>query len=167
VTRKAAGGASGPGTPATVALLAAGVPFTAHTYEHHDTATNFGEEAAAELGLSEERVFKTLVADAQGTLVVAVVPVSRRLDLKALAAAVGARKASLADPAVAERRTGYVVGGISPVGQRTALATVVDASAASFETVFVSGGRRGFDIEIAPADLVRATGAQLLPVARD
>jgi Cys-tRNA(Pro)/Cys-tRNA(Cys) deacylase len=143
------------------------VPFTAHTYEHHDTATNFGEEAAAELGLSEERVFKTLVADAQGTLVVAVVPVSRRLDLKALAAAVGARKASLADPAVAERRTGYVVGGISPVGQRTALATVVDASAASFETVFVSGGRRGFDIEIAPADLVRATGAQLLPVARD
>jgi len=167
VTRKPAGGAGGPGTPATVALLAAGVPFTAHTYEHHDTATNFGEEAAAELGLSEERVFKTLVADAQGTLVVAVVPVSRRLDLKALAAAVGARKASLADPAVAERRTGYVVGGISPVGQRTALATVVDASAASFETVFVSGGRRGFDIEIAPADLVRATGAQLLPVARD
>jgi Cys-tRNA(Pro)/Cys-tRNA(Cys) deacylase len=164
VTRKAPGGAGGPGTPATVALLAAGVPFTAHTYEHHDTATNFGEEAAAELGLSEERVFKTLVADAQGTLVVAVVPVSRRLDLKALAAAVGARKASLA---VAERRTGYVVGGISPVGQRTALATVVDASAASFETVFVSGGRRGFDIEIAPADLVRATGAQLLPVARD
>ena len=167
MTRKAAGGAGGPGTPATVALLAAGVPFTAHTYEHHETATNFGEEAAAELGLSEERVFKTLVADAQGTLVVAVVPVSRRLDLKALAAAVGARKASLADPAVAERRTGYVVGGISPVGQRTALATVVDASAASFETVFVSGGRRGFDIEIAPADLVRATGAQLLPVARD
>ncbi|MBD8659125.1 Cys-tRNA(Pro) deacylase [Frigoribacterium sp. CFBP 8754] len=167
MTRKPAGGAGGPGTPATVALLAAGIPFTAHTYEHHDTATNFGEEAAAELGLSEERVFKTLVADAQGTLVVAVVPVSRRLDLKALAAAVGARKASLADPAVAERRTGYVVGGISPVGQRTALATVVDASAASFETVFVSGGRRGFDIEIAPADLVRATGAQLLPVARD
>ncbi|MBP1241431.1 Cys-tRNA(Pro)/Cys-tRNA(Cys) deacylase [Frigoribacterium sp. PvP120] len=167
MTRRPAGGAGGPGTPATVALLAAGVPFTAHTYEHHDTATNFGEEAAAELGLSEERVFKTLVADAQGTLVVAVVPVSRRLDLKALAAAVGARKASLADPAVAERRTGYVVGGISPVGQRTALATVVDASAASFETVFVSGGRRGFDIEIAPADLVRATGAQLLPVARD
>lgn len=167
MTRKPAGGAGGPGTPATVALLAAGVPFTAHTYEHHDTATNFGEEAAAELGLSEERVFKTLVADAQGTLVVAVVPVSRRLDLKALAAAVGARKASLADPAVAERRTGYVVGGISPVGQRTALTTVVDASAASFETVFVSGGRRGFDIEIAPADLVRATGAQLLPVARD
>jgi Cys-tRNA(Pro)/Cys-tRNA(Cys) deacylase len=160
------GGAGGPGTPATVALQAAGIPFTAHTYEHHDTATNFGEEAAAELGLSEERVFKTLVADAQGTLVVAVVPVAQRLDLKALAAAVGARKASLADPAVAERRTGYVVGGISPVGQRTALATVVDASAASFDTVFVSGGRRGFDIEIAPADLVRATGAQLLPVAR-
>jgi len=165
-TTKAAGGAGGPGTPATVALAAAGIPFTAHSYVHHDTATNFGEEAAAELGLSEERVFKTLVADAQGTLVVAVVPVARRLDLKALAAAVGAKKASLADPAVAERRTGYVVGGISPVGQRTALATVVDVSAASFASVFVSGGRRGFDIEIAPDDLVRATGAQLLPIAR-
>jgi Cys-tRNA(Pro)/Cys-tRNA(Cys) deacylase len=108
---------SGAGTPATVALTAAGVPFTAHAYEHHDTATNFGEEAAAELGLSEDRVFKTLVASADDELVVAVVPVARRLDLKALAAAVGAKKARLADPAVAERRTGYVVGGISPVAR--------------------------------------------------
>ena len=158
---------SGAGTPATVALTAAGVPFTAHAYEHHDTATNFGEEAAAELGLSEDRVFKTLVASADDELVVAVVPVARRLDLKALAAAVGAKKARLADPAVAERRTGYVVGGISPVGQRTSLATVVDVSAASFATVFVSAGRRGLDLEIAPDDLVRATGARLLPIARD
>jgi len=162
-----AGGAAGPGTPATVALAAAGVPFTAHTYVHHDTATNFGAEAAAELGLSDDRVFKTLVAEADGALVVAVVPVSRRLDLKALAAAVGAKKAQLADPAVAERRTGYVVGGISPLGQRTTLATVVDATAASFATVFVSGGRRGFDVELAPDDLVRATGGRLLPIARD
>jgi Cys-tRNA(Pro)/Cys-tRNA(Cys) deacylase len=162
-----AGGAAGPGTPATVALAAAGVPFTAHTYVHHDTATNFGAEAAAELGLSDDRVFKTLVAEADGVLVVAVVPVSRRLDLKALAAAVGAKKAQLADPAVAERRTGYVVGGISPLGQRTTLATVVDATAASFATVFVSGGRRGFDVELAPDDLVRATGGRLLPIARD
>jgi Cys-tRNA(Pro)/Cys-tRNA(Cys) deacylase len=163
----AGAGRPGASTPATVALTAAGVPFAAHAYEHHDTATNFGEEAAAELGLSEDRVFKTLVASADDVLVVAVVPVARRLDLKALAAAVGAKKARLADPSVAERRTGYVVGGISPVGQRTALATVVDASAASFETVFVSAGRRGLDLEIAPDDLVRATGAQLLPIARD
>ncbi|ROS61956.1 Cys-tRNA(Pro)/Cys-tRNA(Cys) deacylase [Frigoribacterium sp. PhB160] len=162
-----AGGAAGPGTPATVALAAAGVPFTAHPYVHHDTATNFGAEAAAELGLSDDRVFKTLVAEADGVLVVAVVPVSRRLDLKALAAAVGAKKAQLADPDVAERRTGYVVGGISPLGQRTTLPTVVDASAASFATVFVSGGRRGFDVELAPDDLVRATGGRLLPIARD
>jgi len=166
-TPSAAGAGRGVGTPATVALTAAGVPFTAHAYEHHDTATNFGEEAAAELGLSEDRVFKTLVASADDELVVAVVPVARRLDLKALAAALGAKKARLADPAVAERRTGYVVGGISPVGQRTALATVVDASAASFATVFVSAGRRGLDLEIAPDDLVLATGARLLPIARD
>jgi len=160
-------GDAGPGTPATLALTRAGVPFTAHAYEHHDTATNFGEEAAAELGLSEDRVFKTLVVAADDALVVAVVPVSRRLDLKALAAAVGAKKAQLADPAVAERRTGYVVGGISPVGQRTTLETVVDASAASFATVFVSGGRRGVDLEIAPDDLLRATGGRLSPIARD
>ena len=164
--RNPAGGAHGPGTPATVALTAAGVPFTGHTYVHHDTATNFGEEAAAALGLSDDRVFKTLVADADGTLVVGVVPVGGRLDLKALASAVGAKKASLADPAVAERRTGYVVGGISPLGQKTAATTVVDASAASFASVFVSGGRRGFDIEIAPDDLVRATGGRYAPIAR-
>jgi Cys-tRNA(Pro)/Cys-tRNA(Cys) deacylase len=162
------GGRSAPAsaTPATVALTAAGIAFTAHAYEHHDTATNFGEEAAAELGLSEDRVFKTLVVTADDELVVAVVPVARRLDLKALAAVVGAKKARLADPAVAERRTGYVVGGISPVGQRTTLATVVDASAASFATVFVSAGRRGLDLEIAPDDLVRATAAQLASIAR-
>jgi len=167
VTKPTAGGARGPSTPATVALTAAGIPFTPHTYEHHDTATNFGEEAAAELGLSEERVFKTLVADADGTLVVGVVPVSGRLDLKALAAAVGAKKASLADPALVERRTGYVVGGISPLGQKTAATTVVDASAASFPSIFVSGGRRGFDIEIAPDDLVRATGGSYGVIGRD
>lgn len=167
MTKKASGGARGPATPATLALASAGIPFTAHVYEHHDTATNFGEEAAAELGLSEDRVFKTLVADADGTLVVGVVPVAGRLDLKALAAAVGAKKASLADPALVERRTGYVVGGISPLGQKTAVTTVVDESAASFASVFVSGGRRGFDIEIAPDDLVRATGGSYGAIRRD
>ncbi|WP_423918020.1 Cys-tRNA(Pro) deacylase [Frigoribacterium sp. 2-23] len=157
---------TGPGTPATVALTALGIPFTAHTYEHHDTATNFGEEAAAELGLSEEQVFKTLVAEADGSLVVGIVPVTGRLDLKALAAAVGAKKASLADPSLAERRTGYVVGGISPIGQKTALTTVLDETADLFDTIFVSGGRRGFDIEIAPVDLLRATGGTTAPLAR-
>ena len=158
---------AGSGTPATTALTAAGVDFAVHEYEHHDTATNFGEEAAAELGLTEDRVFKTLVArTASGALVVGVVPVSGRLDLKALAAAVGEKKASLADPALAERRTGYVVGGISPIGQRTALPTVVDESAADHATVFVSGGRRGLDVELSADDLVAVTGGRLAHIAR-
>ncbi|WP_345372446.1 Cys-tRNA(Pro) deacylase [Frondihabitans cladoniiphilus] len=158
--------AAAPGTPATVALTTAGIPFTGHTYEHADTATNFGEEAAALLGLDDDQVFKTLVVQADAELVVAVVPVSGRLDLKALAAAVGAKKAALADPALAQRRTGYIVGGISPIGQKTALTTVVDETAELYDTVFVSGGRRGFDIEISPADLARATGATFAAIAR-
>ena len=158
--------AGSPSTPATVALDRAGVPYTPHVYEHHETATNFGEEAAAALGLREEQVFKTLVVSVDGALAVAVVPVANRLDLKAIAAALGGKRATLADPALAEKRTGYVVGGISPVGQRSALRTVVDESALGYETVFVSGGRRGFDIEVAPADLVRVTGATCAPVAR-
>jgi Cys-tRNA(Pro)/Cys-tRNA(Cys) deacylase len=158
--------AGSPSTPATVALHQAGVPFTPHLYEHHETATNFGEEAAAALGLREEQVFKTLVVSVDGTLAVAIVPVANRLDLKAIAAAVGGKKATLADPALAEKRTGYVVGGISPVGQRTQLTTVLDASAAQYPTIFVSGGRRGFDIELAPADLVRVTEASTAPIAR-
>lgn len=158
--------AGSPSTPATVALVAAGVPFTPHVYEHHETATNFGEEAATALGLREEQVFKTLVVSVDGTLAVAIVPVANRLDLKAIAAAVGGKKATLADPALAERRTGYVVGGISPVGQKTPLRTVLDESALTYDTVFVSGGRRGFDIEVAPADLVRVTNAVTTRIAR-
>ncbi|ROQ41385.1 Cys-tRNA(Pro)/Cys-tRNA(Cys) deacylase [Frondihabitans sp. PhB188] len=157
---------SAPGTPATVALDAAGVPFTPHTYAHADTASSFGEEAAALLGLDEGQVFKTLVVQADDALVVAVVPVSGTLDLKKLAAAVGAKKAAMADPALASRRTGYVVGGISPVGQKARLRTVIDETAELYDTVFVSGGRRGFDIELAPADLARVTGAAFAPVAR-
>jgi Cys-tRNA(Pro)/Cys-tRNA(Cys) deacylase len=135
-------------------------------YEHHETATNFGEEAAAALGLREEQVFKTLVVSVDGALAVAIVPVANRLDLKAIAAAVGGKKATLADPALAEKRTGYVVGGISPVGQKTKLRTVVDESALSYPSIFVSGGRRGFDIEVAPADLVRVTEATAAAIAR-
>ncbi len=155
-----------PGTPATVALERSGIAFTAHTYEHRETATNFGEEAASELGLDDSRVFKTLVVRADSDLVVAVVPVSGRLDLKALAAAVGCKKAALADPALAQRRTGYVVGGISPVGQKTPLTTVIDETAELYDTVFVSGGRRGFDIELAPTDLARATSGSFAAIAR-
>jgi Cys-tRNA(Pro)/Cys-tRNA(Cys) deacylase len=156
----------GPGTPATVALEAAGITFVAHTYVHADTATNFGAEAAAELGQGDGQVFKTLVVQADQELVVAVVPVSGRLDLKALAAAVGAKKAHLADPALAQTRTGYVVGGISPLGQKTRLRTVIDETSELYDTVFVSGGRRGFDIELSPADLARSAEATFAAIAR-
>ncbi len=156
----------GPGTPATVALTAAGIPFTPRAYAHDASVTAYGLEAAAALGVEPERVFKTLLAEADGRLVVGVVPVSSLLDLKALAAAVGAKRAAMAAPEVAERKTGYVVGGISPIGQKTALPTVVDETALLWETVLVSGGRRGFDLELAPADLLRATGGVLGDIAR-
>ena len=158
--------AAAPSTPATLALERAGVPFTPHVYEHHETATNFGEEAAAALGLREEQVFKTLVVSVDGALAVAIVPVANRLDLKAIAAAVGGKKATLADPTLAEKRTGYVVGGISPVGQRSQLRTVLDESATTYPTIFVSGGRRGFDIEITPSDLLAVTEATTAAIAR-
>ncbi|MGW7353457.1 Cys-tRNA(Pro) deacylase [Streptomyces sp. NPDC054784] len=153
-------------TPATVAATRAGVPFTTHAYAHDPAAPSYGEEAAEALGLSPGQVFKTLVADVDGALTVAVVPVSGSLDLKALAAAVGGKRAAMADPAAAERATGYVLGGISPLGQRRRLPTVVDASAAERETVCVSAGRRGLEIELAPADLVALTGARTAPIAR-
>ncbi|MFT4231850.1 MAG: Cys-tRNA(Pro) deacylase [Leucobacter sp.] len=153
-------------TPATVALVRLGIPFAVRTYEHDPAVNGFGGEAAAALGVAPERVFKTLLAEVDGALVVGIVPVSGTLDLKALAAAVGGKRATMADPALAERRTGYVVGGISPIGQRTRLRTVLDASAGEHETVLVSGGRRGFDIELAPADLARATGAIWAAIGR-
>ena len=155
------------GTPATVALSTAGIPFTAHEYAHDPGNTDFGREAANELSINAARVFKTLMTEVDGLLVVAIVPVSGRLDLKALATAVGGKKAALADPRLAERKTGYVVGGISPIGQKMAHPTVLDETAELFDTVFVSGGQRGFDIELAPADLVRATGAVVAAIGRD
>ena len=153
------------GTPATVALAAAGIAFAEHGYAHDPAATSFGLEAALALGVEPDRVFKTLLAEIDGRLVVGVVPVTGTLDLKAIAAAVGGKKAAMALPAVAERRTGYVVGGISPIGQKTAHATVLDESVELWDTVFVSGGRRGFDIELAPADLARITGATIAAIA--
>lgn len=154
------------GTRAVRALTAAGVTFTVRRYTHDERASSYGEEVAAALGVSPEQVFKTLVTDVDGQLVVAVVPVSSSLDLKALASAAGGKRAALADPATAERATGYVLGGISPLGQRRTLTTVVDASATHQETVLVSGGRRGLDLELDPADLVRVTGASVAPIAR-
>lgn len=156
----------GAGTPATVALTRAGVSFTEHTYEHDPAAPSYGLEAAAALGLEPATVFKTLLAEVDGDLVVGIVPVTGQLDLKTLAAAVGGKKATMADPAVAERATGYVVGGISPLGQKRRLRTVLDASADEHAVVYVSGGRRGLDLGLAPADLARLTEAVRAPISR-
>jgi len=155
------------GTPATVALTAAGIAFTPHAYEHDAANTNFGLEAASALNLDPEQVFKTLLADVDGVLVVAIVPVTGKLDLKALAASVGGKKAEMADPVIAQRKTGYVVGGISPIGQKTRHRTVLDETAELFDTIFVSGGKRGFDIELAPADLLAITDGTTAAIAKD
>jgi Cys-tRNA(Pro)/Cys-tRNA(Cys) deacylase len=162
VARKKAAG----GTPATVVLTRAGIEHRVHTYDHHREAASYGLEAAEALGVDPARVFKTLLATVEGRLVVAVVPVSGMLDLKAVAAAVGGKKAEMADPADAERATGYVVGGISPVGQRKQHPTVLDASALRHDMVYVSGGRRGLDLGLAPDDLVRVTAATVADIRR-
>ncbi|GAA1398430.1 Cys-tRNA(Pro) deacylase [Luteococcus peritonei] len=156
-------------TPATVALTRARVAFELHPYEHDPANQHFGEEAVAALGQDPHQVFKTLVVQLTGTrqpLAVAVVPVARQLDLKALAGVAGAKKAALAPQEVAERTTGYLVGGISPLGQKKALPTWLDASAEGFETIMVSGGRRGLQVELAPGDLLRVVDGRMAPIAR-
>ncbi|ALE82115.1 Cys-tRNA(Pro) deacylase [Pseudonocardia sp. HH130629-09] len=155
---------AGRGTPATALLSKRGVAHELHTDTHHDGA-DYGAEAAAVMGQDPRRVFKTLVALVDGTMTVGIVPVSAQLDLKALAAAAGGKKAVMADVADAERATGYVAGGISPLGQRRRLPTVLDVSAQEHPTVFCSGGRRGLEIELASADLVALTGAVVAPIA--
>ena len=162
MARKQPGG----GTPATVALSKAGVDFVLRDYVHDPAAPSYGLEAAQALGADPATVFKTLLAKVDGVLTVAVVPVTGSLDLRALASARGGKRAEMADPAEAERVTGYVVGGISPLGQRKRLPTVVDASATAYPAVLVSGGRRGLDLELAPADLARLTGATFAPIGR-
>ncbi len=167
------------GTPATAALSAAGIAFEVRAYEHDPLLTDrslrraanarhegYGLEAAEALDVAPARVFKTLLASLDGTLVVGIVPVTGQLDLKALARALGGSKAVMAEVAAAERATGYVAGGISPVGQKRRHPTVLDASALQHETVLVSGGRRGFDLELAPADLVAITGAVTATIGR-
>jgi len=157
-------------TPAVLALRSADVDFTVHEYAHdprsQERGQSFGLEAATELGLDPDRVYKTLMASADGRLVVAVVPVSGRLDLKALARAVGAARAAMADVRDAERATGYVAGGISPFGQKRPHPTVVDETVELWDSVYVSGGRRGLDVEIAPADLIEVTGAIVADLGR-
>jgi Cys-tRNA(Pro)/Cys-tRNA(Cys) deacylase len=142
------------------------VQYTPHVYEHRAGSTDFGEEAARELGIDAGRVFKTLMVETDAGLGIGIVSVRDQLDLKALAAELGSKKAAMADRAIAERKSGYVVGGISPVGQKTRLDTVLDDAALQFETVFVSGGRRGFDIELAPLELVRVVGGRVARIRR-
>jgi Cys-tRNA(Pro)/Cys-tRNA(Cys) deacylase len=156
---------AGKGTPATALLAKHGAEHTLHSYEHDPRHDSYGLEAVEALGLAAERVFKTLVAEVDGTLSVGVVPVTGQLDLKALAAAVGGKKAKMADPAAAQRATGYVLGGISPLGHRSRLRVVVDSSAVKFDTVYCSAGRRGLEVELTPADLVRLTSAVVAPIA--
>jgi Cys-tRNA(Pro)/Cys-tRNA(Cys) deacylase len=156
-----------PATPATAALTVAGLWWRGHTYQHNPASASYGLEAACALGVDVAAVYKTLIAQVEGVgLVVGIVPVALLLDLKALAQASRGKRAEMATPPTAERSSGYVVGGISPIGQRKALPTFLDESAILFEQIFVSGGRRGFDIEIAPADLLSITDGQYAGIAR-
>ena len=154
------------GTPATTALTRAGIAFEVHPYDHDPAAASYGLEAAAALSVPPGQVFKTLLVQGERGLAVAVVPVDRQLDLKALATALGLKKVAMAQPSEAERSTGYVVGGISPVGQRRLLPTVVDSSARGLERVYVSAGRRGMDISLAPDDLASVVAATFADIAR-
>jgi Cys-tRNA(Pro)/Cys-tRNA(Cys) deacylase len=157
------------GTPATDALTRAGVPFQLHPYDHDPESTNYGDEAAAALGVDPLRIFKTLVVDVGSTrpeLAVAVVPVAGQLSLKHFAAAIGAKRASMADKALVVRSTGYVLGGVSPVGQKGALPTVIDETAELWGTIYVSAGKRGLQVELSPADLALVTGAVFADIAR-
>lgn len=151
-------------TPAVVALESAGIDHSIHEYDRGDDLHDFGREAADALGLDHDQVFKTLVVVADEELVVAVVPVSCQLSMKRIASAVGAKRATMCDPAVAERSSGYIVGGISPIGQRKRLRTVIDESAELFDTVYVSGGKRGMDIGLAPGDLITVLDAIVAPI---
>jgi Cys-tRNA(Pro)/Cys-tRNA(Cys) deacylase len=154
-------------TPAILLVRKAKIAHDVLAYEHDPAAESYGREAVDALQLEPATVFKTLVADAEGVgLVCAVVPVLMMLDLKALADAVGARRVRMADPAAAERATGYVVGGISPLGQKKQLPVVVDASALAFERIYVSAGRRGLELSLAPMDLVKLARGRTGPIAR-
>lgn len=156
---------AGKATPATALLARRKIAHTLHSYDHDPRQASYGTEAVEALGLDPARVFKTLVAEVDGKLTVGVVPVSAQLDLKALASAAGGKKARMAEAAAAQRATGYVLGGISPLGHRSRLAVVIDSSAERFETVHCSAGRRGLEVELAPADLIRLADAVVAPIS--
>lgn len=159
---------SGGSTPAIHALLEAGVEHGVHPYEHDPASDlSYGLEAAAALGVEPDAVFKTLCAYVDGRLSVGIVPVTGMLDLKGLAKALGGKRAEMADPHDAERATGYVVGGISPLGQRTRLPMAIDETVELCDLVYVSGGRRGLDVSLAPVDLISLTGAVVAPIAKE
>lgn len=162
---KKARAAGGAGTPATVLAASSGVAYTLHSYVHDPSASSYGLEAAEALAVSASRVFKTLVVKIDSGLAVGVVPVESSLSLKGVAAALGAKRAEMADPAAAARATGYVLGGISPLAQKTVLPIVIDESVSAYSTIFVSAGRRGLEIELDPADLVRLTHAVVARIA--
>jgi Cys-tRNA(Pro)/Cys-tRNA(Cys) deacylase len=155
-------------TPAIAVLDAAGVDYRLHPYDHDPANSHYGQEAAAKLGVDALRLFKTLVVDigqSRPELAVAVVPVATQLSLKLFAAALGAKKAVMADRDLAARSTGYVLGGVSPLGQKLALPTVIEEAAQLFDTIFVSAGRRGLQVELSPADLASLTGATFADIA--
>ena len=155
------------GTRATQLLARLGISHSVHRYEHDPRHPSYGQEASEALGVPPGQVFKTLVADVDGQLTVAVVPVAGSLDLKALATAVGGKRAVMADSGQAERSSGYVTGGIAPIGLRKRLPVIVDETALSYATVYCSAGQRGLEIELAPADLITAADARTAPIARD
>lgn len=153
-------------TPAINAAKKARIAFVVREYEHDPSCSSYGMEAAEKLGVPAERVFKTLVADLGGELVVAVIPVSAMLGMKLLAKAAGAKKAAMAEGALVERTTGYVLGGVSPLGQKKRLRTFIDASAQPHPTILISGGRRGLDLELDPECLARITSATFAPLVQ-
>ena len=155
-------------TPGILAAQRARVAFTVHEYEHDPAAESYGNEAVEKTGANPDQVFKTLVVSLDGkNLAVAVVPVSAMLSLKLIARAAGAKKAAMADKQLVQRTTGYVLGGVSPLGQKKRLKTFIDDSARNFATLFVSAGKRGLEIELAPEDLARLTGATFAPLQQD